>query len=256
MSWPRIVVCLDVANGRVVKGTKFKNLRDQGDLVELAARYADQGADEISFLDIEASAITGEGRSTRLDWVGRVARQLFVPFSVGGGVRSWEDALRLLDAGADRISIGSAATHDPGVLGKVAERAGSQAVILSIDALHVDSEQCRVTRRGGREETALDALEFAIRSVVCGAGEILLNVIDADGTREGFDVPYTRGIAEAVPIPVIASGGAGTPDHFRQVLVEGKASAALGAGMFHDGTYSVRDVKEYLVRRGVDVRLC
>src|SRR5687768_4060180 len=218
MSWPRIIVCLDVAGGRVVKGTQFRNLKDVGDLVDLAQRYADQGADEIAFLDIEASSEAGKPRSTRLDWVERVARQLFVPFSVGGGVRSWDDALRLLDSGADRISVGSAAVTRPEVLGEIAERAGSQAVILSLDVRHVTYERCHVTRRGGREETDIDALEFAGRAAGYGAGEILLNVIDADGTRDGFDVHYTRAVATAVTIPVIASGGAGSVEHFLAVL--------------------------------------
>ncbi|MBI4419620.1 MAG: tRNA-dihydrouridine synthase, partial [Gemmatimonadetes bacterium] len=184
MSWPRIIVCLDVAGGRVVKGTRFQDLKDQGDPMDLALRYADQGADEIAFLDIEASADAAAPRATRLDWVERVARHLFVPFSVGGGVASWEDAARLLDAGADRISVGSAAVARPEVLGAIAEHAGAQAVIVSLDVRHVDPEHCVLTRRGGREDTAIDALEFARAVPGYGAGEILLNVIDADGTRE------------------------------------------------------------------------
>ncbi len=256
MSWPRIIVCLDVADGRVVKGTKFKDLKDVGDLADLALRYADQGADEIAFLDIEASADASEPRGTRRDWVERVARHLFVPFSVGGGVRSWEDALRLLDAGADRISVGSAAVARPEVLGEIAARAGAQAVILSLDVRHVTYERCHLTRRGGREDTEIDALPFARTASDLGAGEILLNVIDADGTRDGFDVSYTRAIASAVTIPVIASGGAGRPEDFLQVLTEGKASAALGAGMFHDGSFTVGDVKRWLQQNGVAVRPC
>lgn len=256
MSWPRIIVCLDVAQGRVVKGTKFKDLKDQGDLVDLALRYADQGADEIAFLDIEASAAADQPRSTRLDWVERVARHLFVPFSVGGGVRGWDDALRLLDSGADRISVGSAAVTRPDVLGEIAERAGSQAVILSLDARHVTYERCHVTRRGGREETEIDALVFARQAAEYGAGEILLNVIDADGTRDGFDVAYTRAVATDVTIPVIASGGAGRVEHFLAVLTEGKAAAALGAGTFHDGTLTVGEVKTYLAKHGVAMRPC
>ena len=256
MSWPRIIVCLDVAAGRVVKGTKFADLKDQGDLVDLALRYADQGADEIAFLDIEASADVGSPRGTRLDWVERVARHLFVPFSVGGGVRSWDDALQLLDSGADRICVGSAAVARPQVLGEIAERAGAQAVIFSLDARHAGPERCIVTRRGGREDTTLDALEFARTAVAHGAGEILLNVIDADGTREGFDIKYTRIIAEGVPVPVVASGGAGRLEHFLEVLTTGKAAAALGAGVFHDGTMTVGDVKAYLSQHGVPVRPC
>jgi cyclase len=255
VSWPRIIVCLDVAGGRVVKGTRFRNLRDQGDLLELARRYAEEGADEIAFLDIEASA--GErARGTRLDWVRRVANALFVPFSVGGGVRTWEDAMRLLDAGADRVSVGSAAVEDPAVLGRIAERAGRQAVILSVDARHVDGERCIATRRGGREDTALDAVDLARAGAEAGAGEILLNVIDVDGTRDGFDVPYTRQVAGAVRVPVIASGGAGSPEHFHAVLTEGHAQAALGAGIFHDGTWRIVDVKSYLRQRGLEVRPC
>jgi len=256
VSWPRVIVCLDVANGRVVKGTRFKDLKDVGDLADLALRYADQGADEIAFLDIEASAEAGKPRGTRLDWVERVARHLFVPFSVGGGVKSWEDAFRLLDSGADRISVGSAAVARPEVLGEIADKAGAQAVILSLDARHVDAGRCIVTRRGGREDTALDAAEFARTAARHGAGEILLNVIDADGTREGFDISYTRTIAEAVPVPVIASGGAGKPADFVAVITRGKAAAALGAGMFHDGSYTVGDVKRALVQSGVAVRPC
>lgn len=256
MSWPRIIVCLDVAGGRVVKGTRFRDLKDQGDLVDLAVRYADQGADEVAFLDIEASADAAGPRGTRVDWVERVARHLFVPFSVGGGVKSWEDAARLLDAGADRISVGSAAVVRPEVLGEIADRAGAQAVILSLDVRHMDSRRCVLTRRGGREETVIDAQEFARKAPGYGAGEILLNVIDADGTRAGFDVPYTRSIATAVSIPVIASGGAGKVEDFLTVLTEGRASAALGAGIFHDGTLTVGDVKQYLEQHGILVRPC
>ncbi|MSR06446.1 MAG: imidazole glycerol phosphate synthase subunit HisF [Gemmatimonadetes bacterium] len=256
MSWPRIIVCLDVAKGRVVKGTQFKDLKDQGDLVDLALRYADQGADEIAFLDIEASAEAAQERSTRLDWVERVARHLFVPFSVGGGVRSWSDALRLLDSGADRISVGSAAVARPEVLGEIASRAGAQAVILSLDARHSGPDRCIVTRRGGREDTTIDALDFARTAVAHDAGEILLNVIDSDGTRAGFDIPYTRTIAEGVSVPVIASGGAGRVEDFLAVLKEGKAAAALGAGVFHDGTLTVGNVKTFLTKHGVPVRPC
>jgi cyclase len=255
VSWPRIIVCLDVAGGRVVKGTRFRDLRDQGDLLDLALRYADEGADEIAFLDIEAS-VGDAARGTRLDWVRRVAEALFVPFSVGGGVRSWDDALRLLDAGADRVSVGTAAVRDPAVLAPIAERAGRQAVILSLDARHVTAERCVATLRGGREATDRDALSLAAAAVDAGAGEILLNVIDADGTRAGFDVAYTRTVARAVPVPVIASGGAGHPADFLRVLTEGEAQAALGAGIFHDGTWRVGDVKRYLRDHGVEVRPC
>jgi cyclase len=256
MSWPRVIVCLDVAGGRVVKGTRFRDLKDVGDLVDLAQRYADQGADEIAFLDIAASADPAAPRGTRLDWVERVARHLFVPFSVGGGVRSWDDAFRLLNSGADRISVSSAAVHRPEVLGEISQRAGAQAVILSLDVRHVDAGRCTVTRRGGREDTGIDALAFARTAAAYGAGEILLNVIDADGTRDGFDVAYTRAIVDAVSIPVIASGGAGRPEHFAAVILEGKASAALGAGMFHDGSFTVGEVKSVLQQCGVRVRPC
>lgn len=255
MSWPRIIVCLDVAGGRVVKGTRFRDLRDQGDLLAFARRYAEDGADEIAFLDVEASA-GAVARGTRLDWVRRVADALFIPFSVGGGVRTWEDALRLLDAGADRVSVGSAAVHAPDVLHAVADRAGRQAVVLSVDARHVTIDRCVATRRGGREETTVDVLDLARAGAQAGAGEILLNVIDADGTRDGFDVSYTRRVAEAVPVSVIASGGAGTPADFHAVLTDGRAGAALGAGMFHDGSYRVADVKRYLQAHGVEVRPC
>jgi len=255
MSWPRIIVCLDVAGGRVVKGTRFRDLRDQGDLLALAQRYADDGADEIAFLDVEASA-GAVARGTRIDWVRRVADALFIPFSVGGGVRTWEDALRLLDAGADRVSVGSAAVHAPEVLSAIADRAGRQAVILSVDARRVTADRCVATRRGGREETTVDVLDLVRAGADAGAGEILLNVIDADGTREGFDIPCTRRVAAAVPVSVIASGGAGRPADFHAVLTEGGAGAALGAGMFHDGSYRVTDVKRYLQAHGVEVRPC
>jgi cyclase len=256
MSWPRIVVCLDVAGGRVVKGTRFTDLTDQGDPVALADRYAAQGADELLFLDIEASAPAEGARGTRLDWVRQVADVLRIPFAVGGGVRSWEDVLALLEAGADRVGVGSAATRDVRVLTNIAERAGSQAVLLSLDAVHTGPDTCMATRRGGREVTDQDALDLARRAVDAGAGEILLNVIDADGTREGFDVAYTRRVAATVMVPVIASGGAGVPAHFLRVLTEGKASAALGAGMFHDGSHTVCQVKDYLVTNGIEVRPC
>lgn len=255
MSWPRIVVCLDVAGGRVVKGRRFRDLRDQGDPLELATRHAADGADEIAFLDVQASAGT-VARATRLDWVERVAGALTIPFSVGGGVRSWEDALRLLDAGADRVGVGTAAVDDLSVLQRVAARAGSQAVLLSLDARHVSPDRCVVTRRGGRDDTAWDAVAFAREGARMGAGEVLLNVIDADGTREGFDVKFTRRVADAVPVPVMASGGAGGPEHLFAVLTEGGASAALAAGMFHDGSYTVRGVKDYLRARGLEVRPC
>ncbi|MEX0690503.1 MAG: HisA/HisF-related TIM barrel protein [Gemmatimonadales bacterium] len=256
MSWPRILVCLDVAGGRVVKGTRFTDLKDQGDTVALASRYAEQGADELLFLDIEASVPVDGARATRLDWVHRVADELSIPFAVGGGVRSWEDALALLEAGADRVGIGSAATRDVGVLTSIAERAGAQAVILSLDALHIAPAACVATRRGGRDVTGHDALDLARRAVDAGAGEILLNVIDADGTRAGFDVAYTRQVADAVTVPVVASGGAGNPAHFLRVLTEGRANAALGAGLFHDGSHTVCQVKDYLISHGLEVRPC
>jgi cyclase len=256
VSWPRIIVCLDVARGRVVKGRQFTNLEDQGDPVALALRYGEQGADEIAFLDIEASAPVDGARGTRLDWVQAVANQLFIPFSVGGGVRGWDDAGALLEAGADRITIGTAAVDRPEILGDIARRAGAQAVIASLDVRHVSPDRCIITRRGGRESTGIDALEFARRAEAAGAGEILLNVIDADGMRSGFDVGYTRQIADAVRIPVVASGGAGGPVHFHAVLTQGGASAALGAGIFHDGTCTVQAVKQYLIEHGVAVRPC
>ena len=256
MSWPRILVCLDVAAGRVVKGVRFSALTDQGDPLELAQRHAEAGADELVLLDIAASASAAGARGTRRAWVRRVARHLRVPFTVGGGVTGWTDALALLDDGADRVVVGTAATRDPAVLGAVAERAGAQAVVVSIDALHVTPERCVVTRRGGRERLALDAVAFARTAADAGAGEVLLNVIDADGTRAGFDVRYTRRVADAVPVPVIASGGAGTPADFHAVLTAGGARAALAAGVFHDGSHSVRAVKRYLGAQGLEVRPC
>ena len=255
MSWPRIIACLDVKDGHVVKGTRFTDFVDCGDPVELAQRYADQGVDELMFLDIDASASRTRPRETRLAWVTGVARSLFIPFSVGGGVRDWEGALRLLDLGADRVSVGTAATRDTDVLGEIAGRAGRQAVILSLDVRRT-ARGGVITRRGGRETTEIDALSFAREGEAAGAGEILLNVIDADGTGGGFDVEFTRTVAETVSVPVIASGGAGCPEHFLAILREGKAAAALGARLFHTGRYTVADVKRYLIEHGVEVRPC
>lgn len=247
----RIIPCLDVKDGRVVKGVHFVNLRDAGDPVENARLYDTEGADELVFLDISA---TPEGQATTIEMVRRVAVEVFMPFTVGGGVRRVEDVRALLLAGADKVSINTAAVRNPQLLTAAAERFGSQCVVVAIDARRVAENRWEVYVRGGRTPTGLDALEWAVRAVESGAGEVLLTSMDADGTLAGYDLALTRAVAEAVPVPVIASGGAGHPEHFARVLTEGKADAALAASLFHDRVLSIGEVKAYLAERGIPVR--
>ncbi len=249
----RIIPCLDVKEGRVVKGVKFVNLRDAGDPVEQAQVYDAQGADELVFLDISA---THEGRQTMIDVVRQVAVEVFMPFTVGGGVRTVGDMRNLLLAGADKVSINSAAVRTPELLTAGAERFGSQCVVLAVDAKRVGDDPLRweVYISGGRIPTGLDAVEWCARGVELGAGEILLTSMDGDGTLAGYDVELTRTVAEAVSVPVIASGGAGTPAHFAEVLTEGKADAALAASLFHDKVLTIGEVKTYLSDQGIIVR--
>lgn len=247
----RIIPCLDVRDGRVVKGVNFVNIRDAGDPVELARFYSDQGADEIVFLDITA---TSDGRATVADVVERTAEQVFVPLTVGGGIRTLEDFRQLLRAGADKISVNSAAVKDPGLISRAAERFGSQCVVLAIDARRRPEGSYEVVVAGGRTPTGLDAVEWARRGEALGAGEILLTSMDADGTKVGFDLEMTRAVTQAVSIPVIASGGCGSLEHFAQVFAETDCDAALAASLFHFGELTVPQVKEYLRKRKIPVR--
>lgn len=251
----RIIPCLDIANGRVVKGVHFLNLRDAGDPVEQARIYDAAGADELVFLDISA---TPEGRATVVETVRRVANQVFMPLAVGGGIRGVEDMRRLLLAGADKVSVNSAAVRNPNLLSEGADRFGAQCVVLAIDARRSNApgiDRWEVVVDGGRTPTGLDAVEWAIRGVAAGAGEILLTSMDADGTLNGYDIDLTRAVADAVRVPVIASGGAGTMQHFADVLTAGRADAALAASLFHDGKLSIPDLKEFLSRQNVPVRV-
>jgi imidazole glycerol-phosphate synthase subunit HisF len=247
----RIIPCLDIQDGRVVKGVNFINLRDAGDPVEQARIYDNQGADELVFLDISA---TYEGRKTTLDLVGRVAETVFMPLTVGGGIQEVEDMRNLLLAGADKVSVNSAAVKRPELLSEGAARFGAQCIVLAIDARRTESSW-QVYVNGGRVPTGMDAVEWALRGVEFGAGEILLTSMDADGTLAGYDLELTRKIAEAVSVPVIASGGAGTPSHFAEVLTEGKADAALAASLFHDGKLRIPDLKRDLQKWNVPVRI-
>jgi imidazole glycerol-phosphate synthase subunit HisF len=249
----RLIVCLDVKGGRVVKGTQFVNLRDVGDPVALAARYEAEGADEVTFLDISASA---EERATLLDVARRTAERLFVPLTIGGGVRTADDVARALRAGADKVSINSAAVARPEVLTESADRFGAQCVVASIDAKwDDDAKRFRVYVKGGREPTALEAVAWAAECVRRGAGEILLTSIDRDGARTGYDLPLTRAVADAVNVPVIASGGAGNAAHVRDAIAEGNADAALVAGILHDGLTTVSDIKAAMREAGIPVRV-
>ncbi len=250
----RIIPCLDIANGRVVKGVHFLNLRDAGDPVEQSRIYDAAGADELVFLDISA---TPEGRATVVETVRRVADQVFMPLAVGGGIRTVEDMRKLLLAGADKVSVNSAAVRNPQLLREGADRFGAQCVVLAIDARLSSAptvERWEVVVDGGRTPTGLDAIEWAVRGVEAGAGEILLTSMDADGTLNGYDVALTRAIANAVSVPVIASGGAGSMDHFAEVLTEGRADAALAASLFHDGRLAIPELKAYLAGRGIPIR--
>ena len=247
----RIIPCLDVRDGRVVKSVNFVNIRDAGDPVELAAYYSDQGADEIVFLDITA---TSDDRKTVADVVERTASRVFVPLTVGGGIRTLEDFQILLRAGADKISVNSAAVKDPTLISRAAERFGSQCVVLAIDARKQPEGGYEVVMAGGRTPTGLDAVEWAKEGQRLGAGEILLTSMDADGTKAGFDIEMTRAVAQAVSIPVIASGGCGSLEHFAQVFEETGCDAALAASLFHFGELTVPQVKDYLARRNIPVR--
>lgn len=249
----RIIVCLDVKDGRVVKGVNFVGLRDAGDPVEAAARYDEEGADELCFLDITASH---EERKTILDVVRRTADQVFIPLTVGGGVRAVEDVRALLNAGADKVAINTAAVKDPGLIDRAALAVGSQAIVVAIDARRKDDDphSFEVYVHGGRTPTGLDALEWAEEVERRGAGEILLTSMDRDGTKVGFDVELTRAVAERVDIPVIASGGAGTLEHLCEGIVEGKSDAVLAASIFHFREFTVGEAKAYMRARGVSVR--
>ena len=247
----RIIPCLDVKDGRVVKGVNFVNIRDAGDPVELARYYSDQGADEIVFLDITA---TSDGRDTVADVVERTASQVFVPLTVGGGIRTLADFQRLLRAGADKISVNSAAVARPALIAEAAERFGSQCVVLAVDARARGGGGWEVVVAGGSRPTGMDLLDWVKKGEALGAGEILLTSMDADGTRAGFDLAMTKAVSEAVCIPVIASGGCGSLEHFAQVFEETGCDAALAASLFHFGELTVPQVKEYLARRGIPVR--
>lgn len=249
----RIIPCLDVKDGRVVKGVNFLNLRDAGDPVELGKRYSDESADELVFLDITA---TIRSRKTIVDLVERVAEKVFIPFTVGGGISTSDEIDLLLRSGADKCSVNTAAVRNPDLLRESAERFGSQCVVLAIDARRRKTDSgWIVTVKAGSEPTDIDAVEWAARAERLGAGEILLTSMDADGTQAGYDIGLTRAIAEAVNIPVIASGGAGTLESMAEVLDRGKADAVLAASIFHFGQYSIRQVKEYLAGKGVPIRL-
>ena len=247
----RIIPCLDVKDGRVVKGTNFVGLRDAGDPIELAKKYDDERADELVFLDITASH---EKRGTIVDVARGCASQVFIPFTVGGGIRTVDDMRVILKAGADKISINSAAVKNPDVISEGAKKFGSQCIVLAVDAKKIADGRWEVYVNGGRKPTGIDCIEWVKWAVDLGAGEILLTSMDADGTKDGYDIELTRAVSEAVNVPVIASGGAGELEHFYKVLVDGKADAVLAASVFHYGKYTIRQVKEYLAGRGVEVR--
>ncbi|MBN1536239.1 MAG: imidazole glycerol phosphate synthase subunit HisF [Anaerolineales bacterium] len=252
----RIIPCLDIRDGRVVKGVHFVNLRDAGDPVEQAHTYEDAGADELVFLDISA---TPEGKATVVDTVRQVADQVFMPLTVGGGIRNPQDMRKLLLAGADKISLNSAAVRNPSLLSEGADQFGSQCIVLAVDARLISQPgepyRWEVVIDGGRTPTPLDAVEWAVRGVSLGAGEILLTSMDRDGTLVGYDLPLTKAITTAVHVPVIASGGAGKPEHFVEILTEGHADAALAASLFHDGVLEIGALKKNLSARGIPIRL-
>ena len=253
MHTKRIIPCLDIKDGRVVKGINFVNLRDAGDAAEVAAAYDKAGADEVVFLDITASA---DSRSTQLEWVRQVASKVFIPFTVGGGIRTVEDFKILLREGADKISINSAAIMNPQLISDAADKFGSQCVVVAIDAKkREDGTGWNIYKNGGRVDMGMDAVEWAITAEKMGAGEILLTSMDCDGTKAGYDLLLTKTIAEAVSIPVIASGGAGTMEHFYEAFTEGKAEATLAASLFHYKELEIKQLKEYLNNKGVSVRL-
>jgi cyclase len=248
----RIIPCLDVNAGRVVKGVNFVELRDAGDPVEIARRYDEQGADEITFLDITASS---DDRDIILHIVEAVASQVFIPLTVGGGVRQVEDVRRLLNAGADKVSMNTAAVNNPQLVADASARVGSQCIVIAVDAKQTSPGRWEVFTHGGRKNTGLDAIEWARKVESLGAGEILLTSMDRDGTKAGFDLPLTRAVADAVGIPVIASGGVGTLQHLADGVTEGRADAVLAASIFHYGEYTVRQAKEFMRSRGIEVRL-
>ena len=248
----RIIPCLDVDNGRVVKGVRFVDIRDAGDPVEIAGRYDQQGADELCFLDITASS---ENRETIVHVVERVAEQVFIPLTVGGGIRSLSDVRRLLNAGADKVSINTAAVTRPELVREATDHFGSQAIVVAIDARHAAPGRWEVYTHGGRKATGLDVVEWARKMAEYGAGEILLTSMDRDGTKDGFDVALTRAVSDAVTIPVIASGGVGNLDHLVEGVIEGHADAVLAASIFHFGEYTVAQAKQRMAAAGIEVRL-
>lgn len=249
----RIIPCMDIKNGKVAKGVQFEEVQAVGDPVSLAKEYNKQGADELSFLDIMASA---ESRSIVIDLVKKVSKELFIPFSVGGGIRTIEDIRQILSAGAEKVSIGSAAVKNPDFVKTAAKKFGSQAIVISIDAKKDLDFPCgyEIYINGGREPANIDALDFAKKMQEFGAGEMLLNAMDSDGTKNGYDLKITKMFSEELNIPIIASGGAGSPEDILEVLTEGKADAALAASIFHYGEYTIQDVKNYLKENGVEVR--
>ncbi len=252
----RIIPCLDVDRGRVVKGVKFLDIRDAGDPVEIARRYNEQGADEITFLDITASH---EDRATTWDTVERMASEVFIPLTVGGGVRTVEDIRRLLNAGADKVSINTAAIHNPDFVREAAGRFGVQCIVVAIDAKRVsapgEAPRWEIFTHGGRKPTGIDAVDWAVRMAGYGAGEILLTSMDRDGTKDGFDLGVVRAVSDAVPVPVIASGGVGNLQHLVDGIVQGHADAVLAASIFHFGEYTVGEAKAYMAAHGIEVRL-
>lgn len=253
MHTKRIIPCLDVNNGRVVKGTNFVNLRDAGDPIEVAKIYDAAGADELVFLDITASS---DAREIKADMVRRVAENVFIPFTVGGGIRTVEDFKMILREGADKVAVNSAAIMNPVLISEAADKFGSQCVVVAIDAKRrEDGSGWNIFKNGGRVDMGIDAVEWAVKAEQSGAGEILLTSMDCDGTKAGYDLALTKAVAESVGIPVIASGGAGTMEHFCEALTDGKAEAALAASLFHFRELEIRDVKQYLRDRGVSVRL-
>jgi cyclase len=254
MTIKRVIPCLDVKDGRVVKGVKFVNLRDAGDPVELAAAYDAAGADEVVFLDINA---TYEGRQTTIDMAARAGKEVNIPFAVGGGFRNIEDIRAMIDAGANKVSVNTAAVREPGLLTEASTVFGSKAIVCAIDAGQVPGagDKWTVLINGGRIDTGIDAVEWAVEAARRGAGEILLTSMDRDGAKDGFDIPLTRAVARAVDIPVIASGGVGALEHFAQGILEGEADAVLAASVFHFGEFSIRQVKEYMAAQGIPVKM-
>lgn len=252
----RIIPCLDVDNGRVVKGVKFLEIRDAGDPVEAAKRYDEQGADEITFLDITASS---DDRETMVHMVEEVASEVFIPLTVGGGIRSCEDVRRMLNAGADKVAINTAAVFNPEFVREAAERFGSQCIVVAIDAKKVsnddEADRWEIFTHGGRKPTGLDAIEWAKKMVQYGAGEILLTSMDRDGTKAGFDLPLTRAVSDSVRVPVIASGGVGNLEHLAQGVLEGHAEAVLAASIFHFAEYTIEEAKQHMQSQGIEMRL-